>query len=232
MDNSGYVSDDDAEEFMLRNIIHNSNNNHRYTLKEDGESTYDLSETDGTSAVELTRDSDDAGGYRKYLYGYGFALLGMIMATIGLASAQILDKSIPHSELNGFRFVSQFAIIVPFVAGLRKCDIRVEKKDIGWVSLAAVVVTVISYTHYGSAYYLPLGVATGLTWSICLICNCIISFGSRRTIIWSEAIAAVLCISGIMMVTQPAFIFHVSEKTIITSVSLHWIVRVNIHTTY
>ena len=211
---------------MLRNIIHNRNNNPKYTLEEDGESTHDLSETDATSAVELTRDSDDAGGYRKYLYGYGFGLLGMLTATIGLASAQILDKSVPHSELNGFRFVSQFAIITPFVAGLRKCDIRVEKKDIVWVLLASVVTTVISYTHYGSAYYLPLGVATGLTRSICLICNCIISCGSRRAVIWSEAIAAVLCISGIMMVTQPAFIFHVSEQTIITSVSLNISCRV------
>ena len=41
---------------------------------------------------------------KQLLLGYGLGLLGVALMTTGLACAQALEQSIPHSELNGFRF--------------------------------------------------------------------------------------------------------------------------------
>ena len=69
---------------------------------------------------------------KQLLCGYGLGFLGVAFMTTGLACAQALEQSIPHSELNGFRFSFQLAIACPFLIGYNKCDVRVDKNLI-WV---------------------------------------------------------------------------------------------------
>ena len=58
-----------------------------------------------------------------------------------------------------------------FVICYNKCDVKVEKKNIGWVATCSIFVTMMSYGTYGAAYYLPLGVTSGIRLSVVLIIN-------------------------------------------------------------
>ena len=144
----------------------------------------------------------------KLVVGYGLGLLGVAMMTTGMACAQALDKSIPHSQLNGFRFGFQLAIVCPFVIGYNKCDIKVEKNRIGWVVLCAILLTLVSYGIYGAAYYLPLGVTSGIIFSLMLIINVFIGIVINSSVKWYDLISVIACITGVIMVTQPEFIFN------------------------
>ena len=163
----------------------------------------DVDDKDIASTSDNTTDSKT-----NMVVGYGLGLLGVTMMTTGLACAQALDKSIPHSQLNGFRFGFQLAIICPFVLGYNKCDVTVEKKHIGWVAICAIFLTIMSYGTYGAAYYLPLGVTSGIIFSVVLIINFFIGIVINLSVKWYDFISLLACSTGVIMVTQPDFIFH------------------------
>ena len=144
----------------------------------------------------------------KLVVGYGLGLVGVAIITTGLACAQALDKSIPHSQLNGFRFGFQLAIVCPFVIGYNNCDIKVEKNRIGWVVLCAILFTLMSYGIYGAAYYLPLGVTSGIIFSLILIINFCIGIVINSSVRWYDLTSVIACVTGVIMVTQPEFIFN------------------------
>ena len=167
--------------------------------------TQESADKDQESAGKTDQERYDR---RRLICGYLVGLLAVVMVTTGLACTEALDKSIPHSELNGFRFLSQFILVSPFLIGINRCDIRVERESIGWLALAAISLTAASYANYGSVYYLPLGVSTGMVNSFILILNFVISSVRERFVCWYDLVASVLCVSGVTLVTQPPFLFH------------------------
>ena len=171
---------------------------HKATLNKDADDK-DVA----SRASENTTDSKT-----NMVVGYGMGLLGVAMMTTGMACAQAHDKSIPHSQLNGFRFCFQLAIICPFVIGYNKCDVKVEKNRIGWVVICAILLTMASYGTDGAAYYLPLGVASGIIFSVMLIINVFIGIVANSSVKWYDLISVIVCTTGVTMVTQPDFIFH------------------------
>ena len=153
---------------------------------------------------------------KQLLFGYGLGLLGVALMTTGLACAQALEQSIPHSELNGFRFSFQLAIACPFLIGYNRCDVRVNRKLIGWVAVCAVLLTLASYGIYGAVYYLPLGVSSGIMYSIALIINLTIKGIQYKFVTWNDLISVIGCISGVTMITQPSFLFHNNNLSTLT----------------
>ena len=149
----------------------------------------------------------------KLALGYVLCFFGVALMTTGIACAQALDKSIPHSELNGFRFSFQLVTNTPFLIGYNKCDLKVNKNAIVWVAVSAVLLTLASYGRYGSVYYLPLGVSSGMTCSFLLIFNFLIGGIRHRYIKWYDLVSVIVCLAGVAMVTQPAFIFHNSSMS-------------------
>ena len=156
----------------------------------------------------LTTPGNTIHSNKQLLYGYGLGFLGVAFITTGLACAQALEQSIPHSELNGFRFSFQLAITCPFLIGYNRCDVRVDKKLIGWVAVCAVLLTLASYGTYGTVYYLPLGVSIGMKCTVTLITNFIISGIRSKLVTWYDLVSVIGCLSGILMITQPTFLFH------------------------
>ena len=153
---------------------------------------------------------------KQLLLGYGLGLLGVALMTTGLACAQALEQSIPHSELNGFRFSFQLVIACPFLIGYNRCDVRVDRNLIGWVAVGAVLLTLLSYGVYGSVYYLPLGVSSGMVYSITLIINFTIKGIQYKFVTWYDLISVIGCLLGVTMVTQPSFIFHNNNYSTMT----------------
>jgi drug/metabolite transporter (DMT)-like permease len=137
------------------------------------------------------------------------------MQTVSMACSQALNQTIPHSELNGLRFTAQLAVTSPMLIGYKKCDVQVEKKSIVWIVLAAILLTALSYCYYGAVYYLPLGVATGIISSLVLILNYVISCIVTKSIEWYMFIASILCVLGVLMVTQPSFLFHNYNESVV-----------------
>ena len=181
------------------------------------------SELNGKSSepIDTTGDRDQSRQTVSFekMCGYGLAFLGVIGLSSGLACTQALDKSIPHSELNSLRFCAQFIITSPLLLIFRKCDVRVERPLIHWLIFGAFVLTGSSYMGYGSAYYLPLGVASGMTRSLSLIMNYTISCIINKSVRWYELSAAVICLTGVVMVTQPPLLFHGSNSLIISNMN-------------
>jgi drug/metabolite transporter (DMT)-like permease len=162
-----------------------------------------IDENGDLAAKEIDENIDK----KNLLFAYGMCLIAVILMTTGLACTQALDQSIPHSELNGLRFVFQYAITSPFLIGYKKCDVRVDRKCIGWVLLGAVFLTIASYGQYGAVYYIPLGVSTGIQFSFVLILNGVISSFANKVFRWYYIASAILCICGVLMVIQPEFLF-------------------------
>ena len=145
---------------------------------------------------------------KTLLCGYGLGVVVLIINTAGMAFAHALDKSVPHSELNGLRFSFQMANTVPFLVAYRKCELRVERNKIGYLVLCAVLLTSYSYGKYGSVYYLPLGDSISIMNSLLLILNTMISWVAERSMKWYDALSCLLCVGGVIMVIQPEQLFH------------------------
>ena len=145
---------------------------------------------------------------KTLLCGYGLGVVALIINTAGLAFSQALDKSVPHSELNGLRFSFQMAITVPFLVAYRKCELRVERDKIGFLVVCALLLTSYSYGKYGSVYYLPLGDSISIMNSLLLILNTMINWVAERSMKWYDALSCLLCVGGVIMVIQPEQLFH------------------------
>ena len=167
---------------------------------------YDTSETQNEDTKKLSKCIPQGTRSLMCCYGLGFVAVGLMSA--GLAFAQALDMSVPHSQLNGFRFLSQLIITSPILIGQRRCDVRIERALIGWLLLAAVILTLMNYAHYGAVYYIPIGVATGLSCSLVLILNLTINCFVNKSFHWIDIVIAFVCVIGVAMVTQPQFMFH------------------------
>jgi drug/metabolite transporter (DMT)-like permease len=160
-------------------------------------------------------DSDNNKIRTNTFWGYALGCICMLLATTSLASSQALDQFVPHSELNGLRFTAQIAMISPLVIGHNKCDVQVERKSIGWLVVASLLLTLSSYCHYGAVYYLPLGVSSGITCSLVLITNNVISCIVTKSTKWYVLVASITCLLGVIMTTQPPFLFHKYSETAI-----------------
>ena len=174
--------------------------------------------TPGDQVIEDTLDRDHTDNLpwslnmicqtNNGLFGYLLGFLAVALITTSLACAQALEKSIPHSELNGLRFSFQLAIVCPILIGYNRCDVRVNTKLICWVALCAVLLTIASYGSYGAVYYLPLGVSSGIISSIILIINFIVTIIRYKSITWYDSVSVIGCVLGLIMITQPYHIFH------------------------
>ena len=198
---------DDSEHILLNDRKRDDNANERgFNEIQDDE----YQELSGSASNEKPESE------RNLYGGYAFALLGVVTISAGLACTQALDQSVQHSELNGLRFVAQLIIITPLLIGFKKCDIRVERSSIIWLVLGTVLLTANSYVNYGAAYYLPLGVSSGISRSLVLIFTYVISSITNKRVWWYEFTAVIMCLTGVIMVTQPPFIFHETGSSILS----------------
>jgi drug/metabolite transporter (DMT)-like permease len=208
-----FASNEDAEQLLLQSET---------TRKQDDKANVqDSNKLTNDEYEELSGSDnphDDREQNRQICCGYLLSILGVMTIAAGLACTQALDQSLPHSELNGLRFLAQLAIISPMLIGVNKCDVRVEQKSIFWLGCGAVLLTANSYANYGAAYYLPLGVSSGISRSLVMISTYIISSVTNRSIGWHQLTAVIMCITGVLMVTQPPFLFQETGPSMISSI--------------
>ena len=165
-----------------------------------------------TKATEkpLQDQSDDHNKQSKkqLIIGYGFALLATCGMAASVAFVQALNRTLPHSELNGLRFTFQLFLSCILIPTIGRCDIKVAQNEIPWVSCNAVCITVSSYCHFGAAYYLPVGYVAGLSIGLEMIIASTIGFFIKKHVSLLDLIAVALCTTGIVLTIQPNVIFH------------------------
>ena len=144
---------------------------------------------------------------KRMLLWYATGLLATCFASASLGFVQALNKTVPHSELNGLRFTAQLVFSGLLIVTTGNCEVRVARQDIIWVICNAVLLTASSYCHFGAAYYLPVGYVTGLSIALQLIMSHVLNLLITRQLKWKELIATMLCLLGIIFVLQPTFIF-------------------------
>ena len=73
------------------------------------------------SGVNGTDNIGDKTTWRdSSICGYAMCILSNMTIAVGLACTQALAQTVPHSELNGFRFTAQLIINSPFSVGIQE----------------------------------------------------------------------------------------------------------------
>ena len=153
---------------------------------------------------ELKENSASALQKIKGLFAACLWIFFMIMSTV---SVQLLEKRIPDFELNTFRctlplLMSSFGILLT-----RKWPV-IDKKEIISTSLYSLLGFLCTMTVYISATLLPVASVQSLSQTANITTGIILFFvflDEKPTIL--IVISALMCISGVMLVIQPNFIF-------------------------
>ena len=140
------------------------------------------------------------------LLAYIMTTSSMSLYCLSVVSVQILAGSVPDFELNGFRFLTQAAVALPVIL-YKNCDFKVPVSKLGLMTLIIILFMIYNVTYYGAAVYLPLGTLAGVVNSIAIAGNSLLSICIVRERSLQLYIAAVFAIIGIMLMTQPDFMF-------------------------
>lgn len=146
------------------------------------------------------------------LWGTTNAIGHVIALASSLCCAQALGGIVPPFELNAWRYLAQFAFVLPIISS--KCiSLIPEKKDAIWLILVALCYISFNLSYYTSALYLPVGTVGGMLPSMMIIIVTIVTLVLDRQCACHVAVASVTCIVGVLLVTQPEFVFKESSPT-------------------
>ena len=148
-----------------------------------------------------------------YKIGVCITIVTAFCTASSSACAQALAGFIPEFELNFFRFLVQFVLIVPVVY-FNKLSIRIAKGDVLWVAVTCLIHNIYNVLYYKAAIYLPLGAFAGVSKGFILIIVGLVSLIMTKECPMSTAISVVLCVTGMVLIDQPGFIFQNSLSQI------------------
>lgn len=147
-----------------------------------------------------------------YVAGHVSAILGTLMMSASLCCAQALGESIPGFQLNLWRFSAQFVFCLPIILYRHKTEIFVIRGVIPYLALVCLSYSVANWTYYGSSRYQPVGAVGCMHPSIYLLSTAIVAFAITREFRLYLAVAVIVCIIGVVLATQPEFLFKVDHS--------------------
>ena len=139
--------------------------------------------------------------------GYFFLAFLIVSDTVGLSCAQALGGIIPVFELNLWRFMCQLLLVLALIIP-QGMHILPQKKHVMYLIGRCLHASWYNSMVFTAVLYLPVGTQAGLQESFTMIFT-----GLIAVILWRKCelpvmCAVVICIIGIILVTQPAFIFQ------------------------
>ena len=130
----------------------------------------------------------------------------MFFNSTSLCFAQALGGYVPEFELNLWRYSCQFVIITPLVVW-KKFNIRPQWDHLPWLGLLCLAYNTASITYYGASVYLPAGTLGCVCPSLVIVVvasfTCFITRGCKMFV----TVSAILCITGMVLITQPRVLF-------------------------
>ena len=148
--------------------------------------------------------------HSKYeiLSEYIATVVSMVAGTISAAAVQSLKGTIHDFELSAARGLLQGPIF--FVIGtLFGVDLNIKQKHIPSLIYVGLLYILYNFGFYGSNVYLPLAEAIGTMSVFAMIAAMIqAKFVFRKDVPIFNILSLIICAIGILMVTQPCFLFH------------------------
>ena len=201
------AEDSDSEEILLKSQDQqNTYNDETKDLDRDCKHKSNHRSTPDASTQQYTK---------TLLLGYVAMCIGTVEVSLAQAAVQLLNRSMPHWELNGLRFATQVLLTLFVVMFTRNWDLKIQRDLVGWTVIGAIAMIVASIAAYGAVFYLPVGLEAGIERSLDL--SILFGFSSvvSRTIHWNHAIAVCSCLAGLLMVVQPPLMFRNPTPTLL-----------------
>lgn len=155
-----------------------------------------------------SKDIQDNTTFPERVLGYLSAVLSTLATVVGISFAQALGGIIPPFELNLFRFVAEFLLVVPIV-WYKGISVIPDKKYILWITLLSSFSCILNICVYTAALFLAVGEMGAIDVAFVIIITGIVTLAgagagdcSKRLILPSA-----LCLVGIIFLTQPNLIF-------------------------
>ena len=146
-------------------------------------------------------------GHPPYMKHAAFVALltGAIGLSLSSAAVQLLNGAVPELQLNLWRFLAQFLLTGVFCL-IEQPDLLIPKEH--WLNLAGIVLTMNVYNTclYTAAKLLPLGTLEGMYLTFVICVNGFIT-ALRKLKTSTIVISIVVCISGVVLLSQPEFMF-------------------------
>ncbi len=141
-------------------------------------------------------------------------LSGTVFDAISLGCAQALGGYVPPFQLNLWRFLTQFVFCVTLVACLKQ-DIRIERTTIPYMLIVCLAFNVENVVMYSASVYLPLGTLGGFHGALYLMLTVTVAgIVNKQCPRLHTLVATLLVLTGVVLVTQPEFLFGDSEYMI------------------
>ena len=159
-------------------------------------------------------DSDDGAAEntpqlsKKYTLGiYMWLIAVTVLECVSVACAQALGGVIPHLELNLWRYSAQMTLVLPAII-VKHINVLPEKGYTLWIGCRCVANNITNIGLFTSTLYLAIGTTEGLESSTVLILAAIVGGIILRECQFHVAFAVMVCVTGIILVSQPDFIFQ------------------------
>ena len=144
--------------------------------------------------------------FRKTIVAYIVCISSMVLSCLSIASVQVLGGAIPEFELNAWRFGVQVFLISPVII-YRRCDLIVPKRKLLLLFAMFFVYNAFNVVYFTAAIYLAIGTVFGITNCTTIASNAILSVCIKQDRKMFLYLGAILAIIGILMMTQPPFMF-------------------------
>lgn len=150
-------------------------------------------------------------------WGYLLMVFETCIAATSVGSSQALGGLVPTFQLNLLRF-GIIWLCVAVVIVCKRLYVRPQSSHLVYLGMYCLTYVIGNALTYESSIYLPVGIICGLHVCIVLILTTVITTVVQRRI-QSEAVSsALLCVTDIVLMIQPQFIFKyfLNVRTIYT----------------
>ena len=164
---------------------------------------------------EETKDNDEYEpvNYLDKLKGFASAWLWVAMVTVSATCCQLLERRIPDFELNTIRVFTAWILMIIVLLVKRRIP-KTETFKMPYLFL---------HSFFASGISVPLYIAvtlTSVTTAQCIFMTSGITSGLfifllivKEKITIKRVLCAILCITGVILVVQPEFLFSDAEQT-------------------
>lgn len=152
--------------------------------------------------------------------GYLLGLLAAVFWGFSICSAQALGGFVPTFQLNLLRFGCLFICVIPIVI-YRRRPFAPRRVLLIYLGVYCASVIADSITYYEASIYVPVGTLGRIEASCLIVLTALTSLVNERKFRVVVLIAVLLCISGIVLLVQPSFIFGHTDSVSTTQVCVH-----------
>ena len=161
-------------------------------------------------AIDDENESDHDGRLNQQRNDYVLGIFIMVISVVcdcgSTICTQALGRIIPQFELNMWRFALQPFFVLPIIH-CKKMPLRFPRNNIPDVVFICLLFNIYNAFFYTATTYLPLGTISGIHSAFILVIVAIVTVVISKECSFYTVCSVVLCITGLILISQPRFIF-------------------------